>query len=127
MATSAKNPNPESGIFSGQESTVSEAGGPSPTTNGIPMASASNGYENHSHQSHGSIYDVLEQKERDLLLAAELGKALLEKNEELSTQNEKMAEDFSRKLEVRLCHQLISYGRDIFMGLLLPVSALPEF
>merc|ERR1711976_222421 len=46
-----------------------------------------------------SLYNLLEQKERDLLLAAELGKALLEKNEELSQTNEKMAEDFSHKLE----------------------------
>merc|ERR1711976_729834 len=46
-----------------------------------------------------SLYNLLEQKERDLLLAAELGKALLEKNEELSQTNEKMAEDFSSKLE----------------------------
>ena len=65
----------ESGVFSGQESNVSEA--------------------------EADIYALLEQKERDLLLAAELGKALLEKNEELSQTNEKMAEDFSSKLEVR--------------------------
>merc|ERR1712012_575577 len=65
----------ESGVFSGQESNVSEA--------------------------EADIYALLEQKERDLLLAAELGKALLEKNEELSQTNEKMAEDFSQKLEVR--------------------------
>ena len=65
----------ESGVFSGQESNVSEA--------------------------EADIYSLLEQKERDLLLAAELGKALLEKNEELSNVNEKMAEDFSAKLEVR--------------------------
>ena len=39
-------------------------------------------------------------QERDLILAAELGKALLEKNEDLSKQNEKIAEDFSQKLEV---------------------------
>merc|ERR1712227_117709 len=45
------------------------------------------------------IYGQLQQKERDLILAAELGKALLEKNEELSKQNEKIAEDFSQKLE----------------------------
>ena len=64
----------ESGVFSGQESNVSEA--------------------------EADIYALLEQKERDLLLAAELGKALLEKNEELSQTNEKMAEDFSSKLEV---------------------------
>ena len=46
------------------------------------------------------VYGQLQQKERDLILAAELGKALLEKNEELSKQNEKIAEDFSQKLEV---------------------------
>ena len=46
------------------------------------------------------IYNQLQQKERDLILAAELGKALLEKNEDLSKQNEKIAEDFSQKLEV---------------------------
>jgi len=67
----------ESGVFSGQESNVSE-----PDADNL-----------------SSIYNLLEQKERDLLLAAELGKALLEKNEELSQQNEKMAEDFSQKLE----------------------------
>ena len=43
----------------------------------------------------------LEQKERDLVLAAELGKVLLDKNEELSRQNERIAEEFSFKLEVR--------------------------
>jgi len=46
------------------------------------------------------IYTQLQQKEKDLILAAELGKALLEKNEELSRQNEKIAEDYSQKLEV---------------------------
>merc|ERR1740131_880727 len=45
------------------------------------------------------IYIQLQQKERDLILAAELGKALLEKNEDLSKQNEKIAEEFSQKLE----------------------------
>ena len=44
---------------------------------------------------------LLAQKEKDLILAAELGKALLEKNEDLSQQNEKMAEEFSKQLEVR--------------------------
>ena len=46
------------------------------------------------------VYAQLVQKERDLLLAAQLGKALLEKNEELGLQNEKMAEEYSRQLEV---------------------------
>ena len=73
--------NVESGVFSQSESNVSA--------------------------DENDIYALLEQKERDLLLAAELGKALLEKNEELSQTNEKMAEDFSHKLEV---------GNLIFLG-----------
>ena len=55
------------------------------------------------------VQTLLAHKERDLILAAELGKALLEKNEDLSQQNEKMAEDFSKQLEVRLCCQ--HFGR----------------
>ena len=43
---------------------------------------------------------MLAGKERDLILAAELGKALLLKNEELSRKNEQMAEEYSFKLEV---------------------------
>ena len=46
------------------------------------------------------VHAQLLAKERDLILAAELGKALLEKNEDLSKQNEKIAEEFSQKLEV---------------------------
>ena len=77
VMAAAKRSNVESGVFSGQESNVSDG-----------------------ESDLSSLYHLLEQKERDLLLAAELGKALLEKNEELSQQNEKMAEDFSQKLEV---------------------------
>ena len=50
------------------------------------------------------IHAQLLAKERDLILAAELGKALLEKNEDLSKQNEKIAEEFSQKLEVGFLH-----------------------
>ena len=85
VMAAAKRSNVESGVFSGQESNVSE-----------PDTDLS------------SIYHLLEQKERDLLLAAELGKALLEKNEELSQQNEKMAEDFSQKLEVGIDFYLLN-------------------
>lgn len=46
------------------------------------------------------VYAQLQQKDKDLILAAELGKALLEKNEELSRANERLAEDYSQKLEV---------------------------
>ena len=49
------------------------------------------------------VHALLAQKEKDLILAAELGKALLEKNEDLSQNNEKMAEDFCKQLEVRTC------------------------
>ena len=51
---------------------------------------------------HLLLHAQLLAKERDLILAAELGKALLEKNEDLSKQNEKIAEEFSQKLEVGL-------------------------
>lgn len=46
------------------------------------------------------VWTLLQQKENDLLLAAELGKALLEKNEELKKQNEKLIEDYSTRVEV---------------------------
>ena len=55
---------------------------------------------------------LLAQKEKDLILAAELGKALLEKNEDLSQQNEKMAEEFSKQLEVGL-YALVIVARNI--------------
>ena len=61
------------------------------------------------------IYGQLQQKERDLILAAELGKALLEKNEELSKQKEKIAEDFSQKLEVKLVVLNLVWSSD-YMG-----------
>lgn len=46
------------------------------------------------------IWSQLQQKESDLLLAAELGKALLEKNEELKKEQERVTEEYSKKLEV---------------------------
>lgn len=47
------------------------------------------------------VYAQLEQKEKDLRLAAELGKALLEKNEELEMKNGQIIEEFAQKMEVR--------------------------
>lgn len=46
------------------------------------------------------VWTQLQQKENDLVLAAELGKALLEKNEELKKQQDAIVEDYSKKLEV---------------------------
>lgn len=70
----------------------------------------------HQHQSESSnfsepsaaksiddVYILLAKKEKDLQLAAELGKVLLEKNDELSKANERITEDYSHKLEVSCC------------------------
>lgn len=46
------------------------------------------------------VWTQLQQKESDLLLAAELGKALLEKNEELKKEQERVTEEYSKKVEV---------------------------
>lgn len=46
------------------------------------------------------LWTQLQQKESDLLLAAELGKALLDKNEELKKEQERVTEEYSKKLEV---------------------------
>ena len=46
------------------------------------------------------ILDLLDSKERNLILAAELGRSLLEKNGELFKQNKTIAEECSVKLEV---------------------------
>lgn len=61
-------------------------------------------------EEQGEVDDVntrLAQKERDLILAAELGKALLERNEVLVQQNERLAEEYSHKLEVCLMYKLL--------------------
>ncbi|XP_058808666.1 bicaudal D-related protein homolog isoform X2 [Phymastichus coffea] len=42
---------------------------------------------------------LLRQRERDLVLAAELGKALLERNQELTRQSEALAENYAAKVE----------------------------
>ena len=47
------------------------------------------------------VYVQLAAKERDLILAAELGNALLEKNEELTRKNDQLTEEYTLKIEVR--------------------------
>lgn len=47
------------------------------------------------------ILALFRQKEKDLVLAAKLGKALLERNQDLTKQYEKMTKDLNEKLEVR--------------------------
>lgn len=46
------------------------------------------------------LWTQLQQKESDLLLAAELGKALLDKNKELEKEQERVTEEYSKKVEV---------------------------
>lgn len=46
------------------------------------------------------LLSLFRQKEKDLVLAAKLGKALLERNQELRKQYEKMNKELNEKLEV---------------------------
>ena len=53
-------------------------------------------------ESHEDLYKKLESQENDLVLAAELGKALLDKNEEISKDRETIVLNYLHKLEVRI-------------------------
>lgn len=55
---------------------------------------------NSNGKSIDDVYILLAKKDKDLQLVAELGKVLLEKNDQLSKANEKITEEYSRKLEV---------------------------
>lgn len=55
------------------------------------------------------LLSLFRQKEKDLVLAAKLGKALLERNQDLTKQYEKMNKDLNEKLEVRF-RFLLSWG-----------------
>ncbi|XP_022251732.1 bicaudal D-related protein homolog [Limulus polyphemus] len=58
--------------------------------------------ESRSTKFNGENHDVhsqLTQKENDIILAAQLGKALLENNDELSRENERLTEEYSFILE----------------------------
>ena len=54
----------------------------------------------HAHNTEMALYDALAQKEKDLTLAAELGKALLEKNEDLTRENHELSMEYAAKIEV---------------------------
>lgn len=57
------------------------------------------GFENDNEES-DNLRAMLEQKDRDLMLAAELGKALLEKNSDLEKKLEHANEEYSQSIEV---------------------------
>lgn len=81
------------------------------------------------------IYTQLAQKDKDLILAAELGKALLERNEELTRANERITEEYSHKLEVRasepfpLCHmsRLLAPLLVVLVCALIPASVCSHY
>jgi coiled-coil domain-containing protein 64 len=57
-------------------------------------------YNDVNNEEEDDLYVILAQKDKDLLLAAELGKALLEKNEELTQKYERLQEEYSLQAEV---------------------------
>lgn len=59
----------------------------------------------------GDLWTQLKKKEADLVLAAELGKALLDKNNELTKLQERIVEEYNTKIEVSLCNNI--YQRPI--------------
>ena len=68
---------------------------------GLPAKSASDNTENMVKDDNlDDLYKKLESQENDLMLAAELGKALLDKNEEISKDRETIVVDYLQKLEV---------------------------
>ena len=72
-----------------------------------------NGNHNSSQSNNSTTHDrqllltQLAKKEKDLILAAELGKALLDRNEELTRTNEQINEEYTRNLEVSLWFDVI--------------------
>lgn len=56
--------------------------------------------DNQEDQDSQDVFSQLAQTKQDLFLAAELGKALLEKNEDLSKKNEQLLEEYTQKLDV---------------------------
>lgn len=62
------------------------------------------------------VYILLAKKEKDLQLAAELGKVLLEKNDELSKANERITEEYSHKLEVSILVFTESHSHSLVSG-----------
>ncbi|CAI9741357.1 Hypothetical predicted protein [Octopus vulgaris] len=56
-------------------------------------------FQNAKELPEDDVFAQLAQKDRDLILAAELGKALLEKNDELLRKNETLVEEYTLKID----------------------------
>lgn len=92
-------------INNDNESTLSQSSSASNHSSAIKLAN--NNHNEQSSRDNLSIpYDTnallvrLAKKEKDLILAAELGKALLDRNEELSRTNEQLNEEYTKNIEV---------------------------
>lgn len=64
---------------------------------------------NNTESASEDLYALLESKEQDLYLAAELGKALLEKNEQLARQSERMVDEYQQKIDVSPFYFFLSH------------------
>lgn len=66
------------------------------------------------------LWAQLQQKENDLVLAAELGKALLSSNEELKKKYENVVDEYQKKLEVsfHILSAICAYFNQIFRKIL---------
>ena len=71
------------------------------------IAEAKKTVDDHGEEG-GDLVAQLAQKENDLVLAAELGKALLDKNEELQRQNDSLEQGYAQRIEVRRGIALLS-------------------
>uniref|UniRef100_A0A8C2Z181 BICD family like cargo adaptor 1 n=1 Tax=Cyclopterus lumpus TaxID=8103 RepID=A0A8C2Z181_CYCLU len=65
----------------------------------LPRPADLSGLETPSMGHNADLLSLFRQKEKDLVLAAKLGKALLERNQDLTKQYEKMHKDLNEKLE----------------------------
>lgn len=70
---------------------------------------------NFDENSEENLRAMLEQKERDLMLAAELGKALLDKNTELEKRLEQTIEEYNQHIEVNIVSTVINHEDILFI------------
>lgn len=59
----------------------------------------------------GELVAALKQKEEEVILAAQLGNALLLENRQLKDQSDKLHEQYADKLEVRSVHGAVIIGK----------------
>lgn len=68
----------------------------------------SEGRYGRNYEEETNLQSMLEQKDRDLMLAAELGKALLEKNSDLEKKIEQATDEYNQSVEVNMFFYIIA-------------------